>query len=163
MGDGIEQGFEEVFAVFLTADDFQVGSDLAAFLGLDGVAGNAVGAEVIRDDVASGGDVAAFEEFVISGVCLCVSVEFGFQRFAHGGGFDEIELDGGVNLVLREFVEPGGEDFVGLRIRGGGEEIEGELFGDGVALFENIGGLGDGIGRLVGEKLSQTFASQFRW
>ena len=108
-GERVQKGFEEVFAVFLTADRLQIRADLAAFLRLDGVAGDAVGAEVVGDEVATASDIAAFEEF---GVLSLERGELGFEAFAGGGGFEDVELNGGGGFVLREEVEPLGDNAV---------------------------------------------------
>lgn len=108
-GERVQKGFEEVGAVFLAADGFQIGADLAAFLRLDGVAGDAVGTEVIGDEVAAAGDIAAFEEFGVLGL---ESGEFGLEGFASGSGFENVELDGGGGFVSREEVEPLSDDGV---------------------------------------------------
>jgi hypothetical protein len=111
-GERVQKGFKEVWAVLGAADGFQIGADLAAFFGFDGVAGDAVGTEVIGDEVATAGDIAAFEEFGVLGL---ESGEFGIEAFAGGGGFEDVELDGGGGFVLREEVEPLGDDGVVFR------------------------------------------------
>jgi hypothetical protein len=129
LGERIEQRLEEVFPVLLAADLLQVGTDRAAFLGLDGVAGDAVGSEMIRDDVATGLDVAAFEKF---GVVELHGGEFVLQTLARGGGFEDVELNGGRGLVLRELIEPMTDHRVVLR---GRKQRQRELFGRGVGHF----------------------------
>jgi len=108
-GERVQKRFEEVWAVLGAADGFQIGADLAAFFGFDGVAGDAVGTEMIGDEVAAAGDIAAFEEFGVLGL---EGGELGLEAFAGGGGFEDVELDGGGGFVLREEIEPLGDDGV---------------------------------------------------
>jgi hypothetical protein len=118
-GLGFGEGLEEVGAGALEADGFEVGADVASLALIDLVAADALGGEVVHEEVFSACCAAALE-----GVG---EVGSGASELSDRGGFREIELEPGGDGVE-------GGDELGKELvsffggEGAGEQCDGGLF-----------------------------------